>query len=174
MFYVLASTSFIALPHEPILLHYGREFGILLPLLFSIVPTILGCYIDYLLLGPLFRHRIFSRVRTNHVSLKFITFFRLNPFVTIFLAALSPVPFYPIRILSIVSAYSTNKYTLAVLLGRLPRFALLAAGGQILGLSNTVLIVIFTLLSVWYVLTLFYKIHADRAKYSASSLNQRS
>ena len=96
MFYLLASTSFIALPHEPILLYFGKQYGILLPLFFSIFPTILGCYVDYLVLGSMFRHRIFSGIRTSHISQKIIRLFRLYPFVTIFLAALSPVPFYPV------------------------------------------------------------------------------
>lgn len=171
MFYLLASTSFIALPHEPVLLYYGKQFGIYLPLLYSIIPTILGCYIDYAVLGPVLRHKKLSNIRDSNITKKLIGFFQISPFSTIFLSALSPLPFYPVRIVSIVSDYSAKKYVLAVLLGRLPRFFVLSAGGRILGFTNAEILLIFSPILIWYLWNILYIKTRRISKFISSSPN---
>ena len=57
-------------------------------------------------------------------------FFNRAPFLLILFSALLPVPFYPVKILAIVRDYPLARFIVALVLGRLPRFYLLALGGQ--------------------------------------------
>jgi len=159
LFYMLASTSFIAIPHEPIVLFYGKIYGIWLPFIFAIIPTILGCYIDYLVLTPVLNHQIFNKIKESKFYIKTVGYFNNLPFTTILLIAMTPVPFYPVRILSIASGYSAVKYSMAVLLGRFPRYLLLAAGGKILNIKDEYLILILLLLLLWYSISFINKIY---------------
>jgi ribonucleoside-triphosphate reductase len=58
-------------------------------------------------------------------------------------AAISPVPFYPIRILSVSSGYPLWKYTTSVVLGRIPRYFILALFGDLLNIPNWIILLFF-------------------------------
>jgi uncharacterized membrane protein YdjX (TVP38/TMEM64 family) len=64
MFYMILSTSFITLPHEPLLLTYGKMYGVLMPSLLALIPTIIGSYLDYLILSPLLSSALMQKVKT--------------------------------------------------------------------------------------------------------------
>ena len=99
------------------------------------VAGTLGCLVaiilDYALIGW-FTSRQFIRTELDD-SRGFRAaqrFFGRAPFLLILLSALLPVPFYPVKILAIVRDYPLARFILALVLGRLPRFYLLALGGQ--------------------------------------------
>jgi membrane protein YqaA with SNARE-associated domain len=95
----------------------------------------LGCVVaivlDYALIGW-FTSRQFVRTELDDSrGLRAAQrFFGRAPFVLILLSALLPVPFYPVKILAIVRDYPLTRFIAALVLGRLPRFYLLALGGQ--------------------------------------------
>jgi membrane protein YqaA with SNARE-associated domain len=68
------------------------------------------------------------------------------PFVSLIIAAISPVPFYPFRVIAPASEYSLTKYLLALIVGRTPRFYILAYFGYSIPLPNEIIIVFFILL----------------------------
>jgi membrane protein YqaA with SNARE-associated domain len=148
--YIVASTTFLAIPHEPLVLLYGKHYGPYLPVLFGILPTIIGCYIDYLILTPLFKLKHAERLKQTNFYIFSLKYFSKLPFITVSLVALSPVPFHPVRILSIASDYPVYRYTSAVVVGRIPRFLLLAVGGSIFDFSMGYIILIFIVFMAWY------------------------
>jgi membrane protein YqaA with SNARE-associated domain len=85
---------------------------------------------------------------------KAIQYFLLVPFVSLVIAAITPVPFSPFRIIAPVSKYSLKKYLTAIILGRTPRFYILAYFGHIVVLSNKIIVLLFVLLSTLLVIYL--------------------
>lgn len=142
-FYILASNSFLGLPHEPLVIYYGKLYPIYIPVLVAIVPTILGCMVDYAVLTPVLKSRYLRRFRQHPFYLKAVRYFKKFPFITLSVFAISPVPFWPVRILSIASHYPLPKYATAVTLGRIPRYALLALGGMTLNIPDWLIVTIF-------------------------------
>ena len=55
--------------------------------------------------------------------------FNRRPWWTIVLFAFTPLPFYPVRIVAPMAGYAMPYYVSAVVVGRLPRYYLLALGG---------------------------------------------
>jgi len=155
-FYILPSNTFLAIPHEPAVIYYGKEVGPLITTLVAILPTILGCMVDYQILRPVFRKTRLKKVKNTPLYLRTVKHFSRAPFLTIAALAVSPVPFYPARILSITSDYPQIKYILAVLAGRLPRYYILAYFGKILNIPNWLIIgffaaiIILTLYKTWF------------------------
>jgi ribonucleoside-triphosphate reductase len=148
-FYIIPSNSFIPFPHEPAIIYYGKIFGPLLTTLTAIIPTIIACVIDYAVLTPVFFRTRVSRMKDTRIYQKVIYYYYKAPFMTNFVAAISPVPFYPIRILSVSSAYPLWKYTSSVVLGRIPRYYILALFGALLEIPNwIILLFFFSLISV--------------------------
>lgn len=134
-------------PHEPYLLFISKYFS---PLTISLVAT-LGCciagFMDYLLLMPLVNHRsLRPKFEKSNFYQKASSFFKKSPFLFLVGAALSPVPFYPIKFISIAANYPLWRYQLALIVGRTPRFFLLALLGQALQVPTWVLVTLLIVL----------------------------
>lgn len=138
-FYIIPSNSFIPLPHEPAIIYYGKIYGPWLTTLVATAPTLVACIIDYAVLTPVFNRTRLSKIKQSGIYLKTVRYYEKAPFLTNMIAALSPVPFYPVRILSVASGYPMWKYTSAVVLGRLPRYFFLAFTGNLLNIPNWVI-----------------------------------
>jgi uncharacterized membrane protein YdjX (TVP38/TMEM64 family) len=135
-FYIIPSNSFIPFPHEPAIIYYGKIYGPYLTTLAAIIPTAIACIIDYAVLTPVFNRTRLSRIKQTGIYQKTVYYFEKAPFLTNLVAALSPVPFYPVRILSVASGYPMWKYTTAVVTGRIPRYFFLAVTGALLNIPN--------------------------------------
>ena len=157
MGYMVLSTSFLALPHEPVVVYYATLYGALIPALLAIIPTLVGSLLDYRILSPLLNHSALKKYKSKLWYRKILHYFTLLPFTTIFFCALTPVPFYPVRLLSILSGYPPLKYSLAVIFGRIPRFIFMALGGKLLNLDNKLIILIFIVFILVYISGLIYK-----------------
>ncbi len=138
-FYIVPSNSFIPFPHEPAIIYYGKIFGPLATTITATIPTIVACVLDYQVLTPVFNRTRASKIKDTGIYQKTVRYYEKAPFLTNFVAALSPVPFYPIRILSVASGYPMWKYTSAVLAGRIPRYYLLALFGALLNIPNWII-----------------------------------
>jgi membrane protein YqaA with SNARE-associated domain len=143
--------SFLA--NEPMLLATAK----LAPPLAVATAGTLGCLVaitlDYALIGWLVNHRL---IRTElDDSRGFRTaerWFGKAPFLLILASAVLPVPFYPVKILAIAGEYPLARFALALLLGRLPRFYLLALGGHRYQAPNSALLsaaVGLSLIALW-------------------------
>jgi membrane protein YqaA with SNARE-associated domain len=141
--YIIPSNSFIPFPHEPAIIYYGKIFGPLLTTITATVPTIIACIIDYAVLTPVFSRTRLSRIKTTSIYQKTVKYFYKAPFLTNLVAALSPLPFYPVRILSVSSNYPLWKYTLAIVIGRIPRYYFLALFGAVLRIPNWIIVLFF-------------------------------
>ncbi len=119
------------LPNEPALLYVAKLYP---PPLVASVGTMAcaaAAVLDYWLIGWFVsRGLVRSRLDESRVYQIAQKIFRKAPFLLIVGSALFPVPFYPVKILAIASGYSLALFVAAVVLGRWPRFYLLAMGGR--------------------------------------------
>jgi ribonucleoside-triphosphate reductase len=116
-----------------------------------------GCLVaivlDYALIGWLVNHRLLKTElddsRGFQVAQRYLG---KAPFVLIALSALLPVPFYPAKILAISRDYPVHRFMAALVLGRMPRFYLLALGGQKVQAPDSALVsagVFLGLVALW-------------------------
>ncbi len=145
-FYIMLSNSFIAIPHEPLMIYLGKIYPFYIPVFIAIIPTILGCYLDYMVLTPVLNSRFLKRPLNSKFYKKSEEYFMKMPYLTLFIFALTPLPFYPVRILSVASGYPVSRYVSSVTLGRIPRYAILALSGSIFNISNEVIFAILILM----------------------------
>lgn len=103
------------------------------PALVAIVggmATVPASAIDYqlfkraLALGPI------AQANQSRISLFAQRAFLWQPWWTVVIVAFSPIPFYPVRLLAPMSNYPAPRYVVAVVVGRVPRYYLLAWGGS--------------------------------------------
>lgn len=129
------------LANEPMLFAAAKSASPLAVAVAGTAGCVVAIVLDYALIGWLVNHHL---IRTElDDSRGFRTaqrFFGKAPALLILLSALLPVPFYPVKILAIARDYPLPRFIVALVLGRLPRFYLLALGGQKIQAPNSALV----------------------------------
>jgi len=91
------------------------------------VGTAIANMNDYYLLTFLYRYRPVRRVRTTFLYKRFAVWYNRAPFATLAAASFLPIPVDFVRLLAISEGYSRARFALGSLVGRWPRYLLLAA-----------------------------------------------
>lgn len=131
-FYAIPAHLLVSvLANEPALFAAAKEGT---PLGVAIAGT-LGCVVaiilDYALIGWFVNRRLIRAEIDDSKGFRVAQrFFGKAPMLLIVLSALLPVPFFPVKILGIIRDYPLPRFIVGIVVGRLPRFYLLALAGQ--------------------------------------------
>jgi membrane protein YqaA with SNARE-associated domain len=145
--YSIAGQFIIAvIPHEPTIFYYSKYFSPLSVTLVALLGTLFAEYLNYMLVRLFLQIPKMDDLRKHKTFKKATDYFLKLPFVSLVIAAITPVPFYPFRIIAPASEYPLKKYLLALIIGRTPRFYILAYFGYAVPLPNEIIIGLFVLL----------------------------
>lgn len=133
------ASPFLPAAFEPVLMAYGRVHPPLLVALIATVTSVCMEGVNYLGYGYLLRSR--RAVRVRDASARLTGFFQRSPFLTCLIVSATPLPDWSARILGALARYPARRYLLAFLLGRIPKFWLLATIGHAFQPSRTFLLV---------------------------------
>ena len=128
--YSIPGNSFLLLPHEPAVIYAGTLYNPILVAMVGGLATIPASVIDHQLFTRAFRLKPLAQVKDTRLSRLTGRAFAIQPWWTVFTFAFSPIPFYPIRIVAPMYNYPAERYVSAIFLGRVPRYYLLAWGGE--------------------------------------------
>ncbi len=133
-------------PHEPVILFFGKFYAPLTVALISVAGTLLAEALNYSVFKYLTDTTLYKKLSRKKMVSKLIDLFNRMPFIALLVAGFTPIPFYPFRFLVVMAHYPIWKYLLAVFLSRTPRFFLLSLAGQVIKIPNSMLVVIFVIL----------------------------
>lgn len=122
-------SPFLPAAYEPTLMAFGRVYP---PLLIAVLGTFANLYVellDYHLFRAMGSVAAYRKLQQHPLFERAVQWFRRAPFLTTWLFAWSPLPDWMIRMIAPAARYPVGRYLLAMGLGRLPRFWLLAALG---------------------------------------------
>lgn len=140
----IPAEAFIAtVPHEPILLFFGKFYGPLTVALVATGGTVVAELLNYSIISHVAEGRHMGRIKESPLTARVTRLFEKAPFSALLVAGFTPVPFYPFRFLVVLARYSRLRYVLAVVLARGPRFYLLALLGREVRIPDQVLIALF-------------------------------
>lgn len=146
-FYSFPSEFLIAIvPHEPVLIYFGKFYSPLTVAFVAIIGTLITEALNYSVFKYITDTSLFQKIRYKKAVNSIVELFQKAPFIAIWIAGFTPVPFYPFRILVVLARYPIFKYILAVFLSRTPRFYILAFVGHAVKIPDYLLIVLFILL----------------------------
>ena len=122
---LISNFAIAVIPHEPIVIWFGGQIGCWLTALVATLGTIAACWLDHRVVFPLFGQRLRARAAsaTDETPLRWIA---RSPFWAVTLSGLTPLPFWPFKLMIYLSDYPLGRYLAAVALGRIPRYLLLA------------------------------------------------
>jgi len=162
-FYCFPSEFLIAIvPHEPVILYFAKFYSAFTVTAVSVVGTLCAEALNY----SLFKHVSSTSPLKKFASMslvnKTVQLFKRSPFFALCVAGFTPVPFYPMRFLAVMANYPIERYLLALLLSRTPRFYLIALFGTMLAVPTWVLVAIFVVMIVVSNVKLVRSLLADR------------
>ena len=135
-------------PHEPILLYFGKFYSPLTVALVASAGTVLTEILNYSVFKFIMDLKIFQRIQQKKSVNKIVNLFNKSPFLALWIAGFTPVPFYPFRFLVVLARYPLARYILAVFISRTPRFYLLAWAGHVIKIPDYLLIALFATLII--------------------------
>ena len=164
-FYSFPSEFLIAtVPHEPALLYFGKFYLPLTVALVAIPSTLLTEMLNYSTFKYVSDLKIFTKLRDKKAVQKMIQFFNKAPFLTLWVAGITPIPFYPLRFLVVLAKYPLPRYILAIFLSRFPRFIILAYIGYKIQIADYILIALFVILIVIANISILQSLHTRKKK----------
>jgi len=148
LFFYCFPSQFVlaAVPHEPAILFFGKFHPAWAVALVATAGTLITEVINYSIFKYLADLKAFQRICRSRFMTRMVGLFRKAPFPTLWIAGLTPVPFYPFRFLVVLARYPLPLYALAVLLSRFPRFYLLALIGDTFNLPDWLIAALFLIL----------------------------
>jgi uncharacterized membrane protein YdjX (TVP38/TMEM64 family) len=144
--YAFASNVALAvLPHEPAVIWYGARLGVWATTAIATGGTVLAAFVDHRLFAPL----VERLRRRSHAPAAFAErVFRRWPFLIIAISGLTPLPFFPLKVMALATGYPLARYATAVGARCLPRYALLAWLGTAVRLPAWLFVALFAILLV--------------------------
>jgi len=121
--------TFLPLPTPPTVIYMGELHSSLVVAAVGGVASCLAGLIDYSLFLLLIRQRKIRRLQESQLYKKSAAFFNRIAFLSLVVAAFTPIPFDPFRFLAIASGYNRTGYLAAIFVGRAPRYYFLAQLG---------------------------------------------
>jgi membrane protein YqaA with SNARE-associated domain len=146
-FYSFPSEFLVGLvPHEPILVYYGEYHPAWIVALVAVVSTVMAEALNYSFFSLFYGVPALRVALDGKTVRKLAELFSRMPFIAIVVAGATPVPFFPIRFLVVMTGYPIWKYLLGVFLSRGPRFYLLALLGEWFEIPTSLILGIFLLM----------------------------
>lgn len=130
-------------PHEPALIYFGTFYSPWVVASVAGLSTAMAEAMNYSVFS-FFYDRPAIRSAYEHPAVRrTVGWFGRAPFTAIAFAAFTPVPFFPVRFLVVMTGYPVWKYLLGVIVARTPRFYILAAVGAFIDIPLSLMGALF-------------------------------
>ncbi|HEX5060427.1 MAG TPA: VTT domain-containing protein [Kofleriaceae bacterium] len=138
--YCIPANSVIPIPHEPAILYFAKFYDPFWCALAGTIGSLIACFADYAMVGAALRHRALAKTRNSALFQWSTKWMKRYPFAITVLFSFTPLPISIVRILAPAVEYNVRRYMLAQIVGRFPRFYLLALVGHAVMIPNWILI----------------------------------
>lgn len=120
-----SNTAISVLPHEPVLLIYGSRDNVWVAAAVATVGTMVAGWLDHRIFVPVLNVERFVGYKESRLYRSTMRLFERAPFAALVVAGVSPVPYWPFKLLAFSRGYSLVRYLGAIAVGRFPRYSLI-------------------------------------------------
>lgn len=132
---------FLPFAYEPVIIVFARLHPVALVAGIAAVGATAVEYVNYRLYGAALDWERLRPARDWRVARAIVAGFRLQPFSTVAFCALTPIPFWIVRVAAAMDGYPAGRFLLAHAVGRYPRFWIYGSLGLLIPLSAGQLLV---------------------------------
>jgi membrane protein YqaA with SNARE-associated domain len=147
--YAIPSNSVFPIPHEPGLLFFAKYYDPLWIAAAATFGSIVMSFADYAMVETMLRRsRLARQTRDSRLMQWGVRWMKRWPFGVVVVFSLVPLPITVIRVLAPLSGYPIGRYIAAQIVGRFPRFLILAMIGHAIQVPTWILAALTLLLIV--------------------------
>jgi len=139
-------------PHEPLVVYFGKTYDPINIAAIVMGGTWIAGLLDYYVFVPILSHRFTGFITNTKDYQKSAEWFMKQPFWALVVAGFTPIPFFIFKFIAFSVQYSIFKYMLALLIGRFPRYYLLALIGAVYQIPSSIILTIFIGMVLLYIL----------------------
>ncbi len=148
--YCIPANSVVPIPHEPAMLYFAKFYDPFWCALAGTIGSLIACYSDYAMVGAALRMRALKKTRESRMFQWSTKWMRRYPFAITVLFSFTPLPISIVRILAPAVEYNVRRYMLAQIVGRFPRFYILAWIGHTVLIPTWIIVTLgIVLLFAW-------------------------
>jgi len=129
-------SMFLPVGFEPVLMVFGRLYPAVLVAAVATGGIVAVEYVNYRIYDAALHSRLMAEMREAFVVRLLVRWFGRQPFFTVLLCALAPVPFWVVRVAGVLDGYPVRRFLAAAALGRFPLFLAYAALGSIIPVTS--------------------------------------
>ncbi len=118
------------IPYDPVIIYFAKYHTLIWVVSVGVASTLLVEGINYSVLKAISNLKYMVKIRKNAFVRRVVDLFDKSPFLALVFAGLLPIPFYPFRILVVLSGYPILKYSLTILISKVLRMSCLALIGH--------------------------------------------
>jgi membrane protein YqaA with SNARE-associated domain len=122
----LSNVALAVVPHEPAVIWFGPRLGILATAAIATLGTVAAAWVDHRLFATAVDRLANRRAGAMPPPSLARRWFSRAPFAVLAASGVTPLPFFPFKLLAFAARYPRDRYLAAVAAGRLPRYLLLA------------------------------------------------
>lgn len=160
--YMSVACTLIPLPTPPFVIALGKVFDPGIVALTGAVGNGIAAFVEYYLILWIFsKTKLQQRIGTDYIFQRFSSYFHRAAFPCLVFSGFTPIPFEPFRLAAILIRYNLRLYLLAVLLGRFPRYYLIAFIGDQFHIPTLYLMVLLIILLVIPTIGMLFKHHTS-------------
>jgi membrane protein YqaA with SNARE-associated domain len=130
--YCIPANSIVPVPHEPAMLYFAKYYAPFWCALAGTLGSLIASFADYALVGAAMKHRALRSTRESRLFQWSTRWMKRFPFAITVLFSFVPLPISIVRILAPAVEFPLRRYLLAQIVGRFPRFYILAWIGHTL------------------------------------------
>ncbi len=149
--------SLLPTAYEPIVMVFARLHSPLLIGLIGATAATLVEYVNYHVFHLALHSRIASRLRQSKLAARVLRWFQLQPFATITVCAIAPIPFWIARGAAALASYPIGKHITASGIGRFVRLTFYGYVGTALKLSSGLILLLGGVLTVALMAAMIYR-----------------
>ncbi|MBN2030865.1 hypothetical protein JW824_11560 [bacterium] len=131
------------IPYDPMIIYFAKYHPMFWVVLVGVASTLLVEGINYSVLRTITNLKVMVKIREKHFVKKLIDLFYVSPFVALIMAGFLPIPYYPFRILVILSGYPFFNYLLTVFISKIMRMSCLVWVGHQMNIPDQIIFLFF-------------------------------
>jgi membrane protein YqaA with SNARE-associated domain len=129
-------SMFLPATVEPMVMVFARLYPWMVVAGVVTVAAVLAEYADYRIFTGILMSGRLEQARRSRTARFVVWMFEKSPFLAVVMGALTPLPFWLVRISAVLSGYPVSRFLVATAVGRFPRFLAYAAIAGVLPVST--------------------------------------
>ena len=138
--YCIPANSIVPVPHEPAMLYFAKFYDPVWCAVAGTIGSLIASFADYALVGAALKHRALRSTRESRLFQWSTRWMKRAPFAITVLFSFTPLPISIVRILAPAVEFPLRRYMLAQIVGRFPRFYILAWIGHTVAIPTWMII----------------------------------